>query len=38
MEGEGDFGATFGIKTGQFTWNSVASFSHILGTWYWIQA
>ena len=25
MEGEGDFGATFGVKTGQFTWRSVAS-------------
>ena len=23
--GEGDFGATFGVKTGQFTWRSVAS-------------
>ena len=25
MEGEGDFRATFGVKTGQFTWHSVAS-------------
>ena len=24
-EGEGDFGATFGVKTGQFTWRSEAS-------------
>ena len=25
MEGEGDFGATFRVKTGQFTWRMVAS-------------
>ena len=25
MEGDGDFGATFWVKTGQFTWPYVAS-------------
>ena len=25
MEGEGDFGANFGVKTGQFTWCYSAS-------------
>ena len=25
IEGQGNFGATFGLKTGQFTWRSVAS-------------
>ena len=25
IEGQGNFGATFGLKTGQFTWHSVAS-------------
>ena len=25
LEGEGDFGATFGVKTDQFTWRGEAS-------------
>ena len=25
IDGEGDFGATFGVKTDQFTWGSGAS-------------